>query len=113
MWCCFKIEKPALTLNLPQEVINLSIECTSSKFFVNVVRDGRPCKIEFSKKPKVYCGFKNDFSDEDLLKMQGVPKSSELFDKGLLYYAFSNDTYLWLKSRDEALELKEMLKHEL
>jgi hypothetical protein len=117
MWCCFfKTPKASLTSIEPKELkelVNLKFECISSKFFVTVVRDNMPCKVEFIKRPKVYCGFINDFSNEDLLKMQGKSKSSELFDNGLLYYAFSSDTYLWLKSREEALELKNMIKHQL
>jgi hypothetical protein len=60
---------------------------------------------------RVYCGFKNDFTDAELAKVLGCPK--EPFDaEGLLFYAFfsDEDKCIWLQSREEALDLKKMIQ---
>jgi len=116
MWCCLpsiELVKEPVKTDGPKQLVNLSVyyETKNKHYFLTAFRNENIYTIS-SKSIKVYCGFKNDFTDAEIANMIGTPETNIFDDEGLLYYAYCLDenTFLWLQSRDEAVELKNLLE---
>jgi hypothetical protein len=127
MWCCTKAqaEEPNVEPDFEAyEFPKIIFDKSKSAYIVTVWRRGQRQDFEFKDHfINVFSGCPDDFSEEDLKNMHGTlltqdQDSSSLFNsKGLLYYVFAtseddenNNSFVWLNSHFEAVEIKKCLK---